>query len=564
MNYLMALLISLCSPFALSYLISEETCSVQPILYAMHSGNLRRAIELYEKLYDEKGVHDIDLVQQIGLILLDKGFRSADNQIQLMTLFGAGISQHERCLYIVEEGLNHSNPEMQLIAINFLANSHYDRADESLSRALRDNHLLIRLEALHHLAEKKHSQSVGQIEALMSKVDSKLLPLFPEFFALVGNDAAIKALKRLLTYPNEAVRVAAILSVAKYERDDLLPQIRKLALQHDKIQQEACVIALGLLHDDKSFHRIRNLTHFGVLNTQIAAWQALYRLGDKQARLALEKYAKEGNLFAIGALGEMTGSEDTLFALTQQAHLHVRFNASLALLERQDPRCLTPLLALLIADSRDLSFTKIHSLSGGLTAWKVIPSASHNLKDNPLAFELALNLREATLKKMLNFPQKVFLDIAEKLFQTHQNDLVPILVKQLENLGSTEAIQLLKRYAEKAGAPLIRNYCNLALFNLKEEGPYRANLCQWIANQQEEDFIRLRPSVPWSIACEGRDLEVHYALSPDETSKLLIETFEAFARTQEDQGITLLLTSLLNGNSKNRYALAGLLIRATL
>lgn len=554
------IMISLCITTCCLSLNAEESSNAKQILYAMHTGDLKAALELYKKYHEKTNRHDLELIQQIGLILLDRGHRSQDKQIQLMTLFGAGISTNERCLYILEEGLNNPIPEIQLIALNFLARYHHDRADEALNKVLGSNSLLIRLEALIHLAEKKHPKAVGQTEALMSKVDSSLHPLFPQFFAMIGDAPATKALKRLLSFPNEKVRIASILSVAKYERDDLLPQIRKLSAQHDLIQQEACAIALGILHDEASIPRLNTLTQSSALTTRLAALQALYRLGKKEVLPAIEREAKDHNLFAIYMLGEMKGSENTLYELTKNGNLQIRLNAALSLLERRDNRCLVPLAEVLLHDSRDLAFIKITSLSTGLIAWKAIPSATQNLKDDSLAFELSLGLRETALRKALDLPAHDFLLMAEALFETHQNDLIPTLVELLENMNSQQGIALLKKYQQKAGAPLIRNYCNLALFNLKEEGPYAENLRGWITGQQNEDFIRFRPYLPW----EARDAGTKYELDTEEKSKLLIRAFESFAKTQDDKGIDVFLDAILNGNEKNRYALAGLLIRATM
>ena len=541
-------------------LFAEDFSDSKQILYSMHTGDLKNTLELYQKYRAKLGHHDIDLVQEIGLTLLDRGFRSQDPEKQLMTLFGAGISTNERCLYILEEGLNSKIPEMQLISLNFLARYHHDSADEALNKALSANHLLIRLEALIHLAEKKHPKAVGQTEALMSKVDPKLYPLFPQFFAIIGDAAATKALKRMLSYPNEKVRTAAILSTAKFKRDDLLPQIRKLAAQHDFIQQEACAIALGLLHDESSIQRLMSLSQSSTLTIRLAALQALYRIGKKEVRPLIEKEAKNFNLFAIALLGEMEGSEEVLYELTQNSNLNVRINAALGLLERRDSRSLVPLAEILLRDSRDLAFNKTASPSTGLIAWKAIPSAAQNLKEDPAAFEISLDFRESILCKTLDLPPKDFLMMAEAIFETHQNDLVPSLVGLLENMNTAQAIALLKKYQQKAGAPLIRNYCNLALFNLKEEGPYAENLRLWITKQQEEDFIRFRPYLPW----DNLETVSHHELHPEEKSKLLIQSFESFARSQDDKGVDVLLDALLNGNEKNRYALAGLLIRATM
>jgi hypothetical protein len=131
-------------------------------------------------------------------------------------------------------------------------------------------------------------------------------------------------------------------------------------------------------------------------------------------------------------------------------------------------------------------------------------------------------------------------------------------VKCLETLKSPATIQLLKEEQQKAGSPLIRNYCNLALYRLQEEGPYAQLLYDWVSKQYKEDLIRFRPFFSWG----KRETPSTFQLNPEETSKLLIESFEALTASQNDEGITMLLQAIRYGNGKNRYALAGMLMRA--
>lgn len=555
-------------PFKLVFLmvvtfgiLTADNPTDRQILYTLQTGDFEHALELYQELRESTGKHNMELVQQIGLVILDRGFRSKDEEINLLTLLGAGISTSERCLYILESGLNSANPQVQLMAMNFLCKQRNDRADAALHRALGCNNILARLEILHYFAEIKHPNVVHQLDALMCKLDPQLHVIFPQLYALAGTTEAIRNLKRLLAHTSEQVRVAAILSTARYSRDDLLPQIRKLASHHENIQQEACAYALGVLHDETSIPRLTTLAQSPVAFVRLAALEALYKLGQKERRIEIEAIAKKENLHAVYLLGEMAGSEETLYQLTQSENGQVRINASLALLKRQDDRCLAPIVIdILVHDSRDLAFTKVSSPSGALTAWRAIPSASQNLKDTPIAHELSLAFREDVLVECLELSPEAFLKMAKVLFESQQNPLIPALVELLENSSSKDAIALLKQQQQRAGAPLIRNYCNLALFNLKEAGPYEENLRDWITKQNGGEMISMRPYVPW----EARDPGEIYELNPQDTSRLLISSFESFAKTQDDKGIDVLIEALRYGNGKNRFALAGLLVRSTM
>lgn len=555
MNFSLCLCVFVVQSFFFFPLRADESTEPNRIVYLMQAGHTTSALHLYRKYYQQTGHHDLDVIQKIGLILLDQGFRSDDPEHQLLTLYGAGISLNEKALYILEGGLNSPNPQLQLVAMNFLAGFQDDQADAILNRALKSDSLLIRLEGAYFLAERGVSTAVGQTESLMCKVDKSILPVFPQIFAKIGNADAIKILKKLMANPDEQVRIAAILSAAENHRDDLLPNIRTLATHHTLLQQEACAKALGIMKDATAVPKLEALTYSGSPTVCLAALQALYRLGRHEARQSVEEAAKRRNLFAIQILGEMPGSEDLLLQLTQDRDVQVRVNAATALLMRKDSRCLKPLQEVLISNARDLALLTMPSPGSALEAYKVVPSAKQNLAEDSASEELSLHNREKILTMAQYLPEKDFLQIAQTLFDAQQNDLLPTLVALLESLQTPAAINLLKMNQQKAGAPLIRAYCALALYRLKEPGPYKEILKEWVARKRQEDLIRLRPVV-WESADAAP-----FKIAPQDTSRLLIESFEALTQGQDEIGINVLIEAILYGNSKNKYALAGLLIR---
>lgn len=537
----------------------STSTSPNRILFLMQSGHINSALNLYREYVAQTGHHDPDLLQHIGLALLEQGYRTREPEIQLLTLFGAGISLNEKALYILEEGLRSSQPELQLISLNFLARYNTDEANEALNRALTSNFLIIRLEGALQLAKRKAPSALGQTEALMSKVPSEIMFLFPQFYAMIGTPQATKTLRRLLAHSDEKVRVEAILNVAKFGRDDLLPTIRTLSTHHAIAQQEACAYALGVLKDEISVPKLEAMTRSACASVRLAAIQALYSLGRHEMRASLEAVAKTGDPFAVYILGEIPETNDLLYNLMQNPNLQTKINAAMALLNRKDVRCLPVIGELLIRDSRDLAIGKITTNGNALTAYKVIPSAQQNLHDNAVAIELSLGVREDALIQAMELPEKDFLQLAQMVFEKQQNDLIPVLVECLETLRTPDAIALLKREQQRAGAPLIRNYCNLALYRMKEEGPYAENLKVWVARQNQEELIRFRTWLPWDV----REEDSTYELTPNETSKLLIESFETMALQQDESGITILLDTIQYGNEKNKYALTGLLMRAS-
>lgn len=528
------------------------------ILYLLKTGKESAALDLYQDYYKQKNKHDSDLLEQIALILIEQGFNSDTPEAQVLSIYGAGISNNEQMLDILKAGISSKQPEVQLICLNFLSRFHHDDADAALRRAMNSDYLLIRLEAGFHLCGQKSHAIVGQIESLMNKVDESLHPLFPQFFALIGTRDAIKTLSRLLNNRQEKVRVQAMISAANVNRDDLAPIIRKLASQSSVLQQEAGAYAFYKMKDEASIPRLEILALSNAENVKLSALKALYHLGQKNRLNEIEALARELNLYAIYMLSEIPESEPVLLTLKEHEQLNVRINANLALLKLKNPKAMPGIMEILIRDHRDLAYLENQSMAGTLKYLKATPSASINLKNNEMYREISLSIREEILSEASHLPESDFLNIAKILFDTHQNELIPRLVFLIENLQTKEAIELLKHYSQKTGAPLIRNYCNLALFRLKEVGPYRDILEKFIFQEYKTDLIQFRPF----LSFEMRSRESQYQLTPRDTSRLLIDSFEALTLMQDEQGINILLQAIQHGNSKNKYALAGLLMHA--
>ena len=171
---------------------------------------------------------------------------------------------------------------------------------------------------------------------------------------------------------------------------------------------------------------------------------------------------------------------------------------------------------------------------------------------------LTISVRESILRDSLELPEESFLKIARLILETKQNELIPLLVSLLENQKSPEGIELLKVKSQTAGAPLIRAYCNLALFRLKEAGPYEDNLKKWVLSKKSHELIQFRPSLPWA----ARLSESKFELTPEESSSLLIESYQVLAERHDEKSIDFLLSTLQEGDNKNLPVLAGILLRA--
>ncbi len=543
----------------LSLLGMEEDppISKSQIFYLAQTGQIDSSLELYGRYREALGKHDFEVLTGIALILLEQGAHSSNPQNQLLSIYGSGIASVAASLDVLESGIKSEHPEVQLASIQFISQMQEDRSDELLLKAMSSNFLLIRLEAAHQLSIRKHRASVGHIESLMYRVPPPLRSVFPQFFGLIGTSDAISILRSLMEDPDLAVRIEAVLSAARFERDDLLPSIRVLLTHVNVAEQEAAAYAIGLLKDSKSLHRIKKLLRSSDDSVQITAARCLLEFGDASAKKLLLEKARNLNLFAIAVLGEIKEGADLLAMLCQHSDLQVRMNAAIALVKLRDVRCQKVVKELLINDMRDLGFQPIFSLGKSLTAWKAISSASQQQKNLLYNIEaLSFSLRQELLKNAIELPEKEFLLLAEAIFANKQSDLIPLLIELLVNRQTEGCFELLKQKAQQVGAPLIRGYANLALYRLQIDGPYGENVKTWMTRNKGEEMI----FKPLTVAEQTLPANC-FELTPEDSSRLLIECTQVFADRHEGIAIDPLLEMIRFGNPKNRCVLAGFLLR---
>jgi hypothetical protein len=332
-----------------------------------------------------------------------------------------------------------------------------------------------------------------------------------------------------------------------------------MSLTHLNIaEQEAAAYAIGLLKDTKSIKKIKKLYQSSTNNVQIAAARSLYLLGDSDAKEFLLTQAKNNNLFAIVALADVPEGKEVLATLCASPDLLIRINAAFSLIRHHDPRSLPPLMEILIRDHRDLGVQPSLSLGKTLMAFKPVFSCSHQ-KNQMYDLKAAnTSLREQLLKEMVQFPESDFLKVAEEIFNHNQTELVPTLVHLLETLQTEGSVALLIRKAQEAGMPLIRTYCNLTLYRLGKEGPYEEFLKDWIARNKDSELIRFKPQVP----IDKQTVASPHELTLEDNSRILIDIYQTLAEKQRETSLDILLRAMRDGNQKNRYVLAGLLLRA--
>jgi hypothetical protein len=539
--------------------VTSEPISRLQIIYLAQSKNYHKAIELYNEYTKQTGKADFTILEHLAKAILEHGARSQDEEIQLLSIFSSNLAGLDSPYDILEAGITSKNMQTQLASLQFMARMQDDQIDTLLNKAMGSDFLYTRLEAAYILSARKSKASVGLIEALMHKLPPQMSYFFPELFAIIGTSEAINILRHLIDSPFPPTRIEAILSAARHNRDDLLPIIRSCSTHSNAAEQEACATALGYLNDSSSLKRLKKLSVSSSDNVQLAALRSLYFLGDESAKEGIYSKAKEKNLYAITILADIPHSEEILISLAEDPDLTIRFNAALSLLKQKDKRAIHYIKDFLIRDSRDLGFQPQSSIGNSLKTWKVISSSLQHAKHSRYdLMAVTLSVRENLLKDCLELPEESFLKVAQLIMDTKQNELIPSLVSLIENQKSLNGIALLKRKGQTAGAPLIRAYCNLALVRLKEPGPYQELLEHWILSKQADELIQFRPSLPWALKLS----ESNFELTPEESSSLLIESYQVLANKHDEKSIAFLLKALQDGKNANTPILAGILLKA--
>jgi len=528
------------------------------ILYLAQSQNYKEAIKLYESYKDLLGRHDFEILQQMGISWIEQSARSRNPDEQMLGIFGLGLAGLTAPIDILEFAIASPDPNIQSAGLQYIGRAQEDFADALLNKAMSSQYLQTRLEAAFYLASRKSKSATGQIESLMYRLPPPMRYFFPEFFAIIGTPEAIGTLRHLMDDSFHPTKIEAILSAARHGRDDLLPPIRAAATHPDRGEQEAGAAALGYLKDMRSLKKLKKLSSSSSENVRLAAYNALYALGDKDAPRLIGNEAQSENLFAISLLADIPGQENVLVSLLKSANRNVRFNAARSLLQQRDSRALPVLVEFLVKDSKDLGFQPTASFGGSMQAWKVISSLEQHAENSYFDMRaLSVAIKEHMIQRAALLPGPVFLELAELLLKARQNELVPVIISSVQSLGTPESIAFLKTQSLKAGAPLVRAYCNLALVRMKEEGPYEEAVLRFIEDNVSHQLIRFRSAIPWNMR-----LTDTYHLTPEESSSLLIGAYEMLINKQQSSGIDTLLKAISSGNPQNKAVLAGILIRA--
>ncbi|MEI6531849.1 MAG: HEAT repeat domain-containing protein, partial [Chlamydiota bacterium] len=515
------------------------------ILFKMRQGAIEQAITSYKDYKKEKGDHDYALLQQMALAIIQDSSRKNNHDLQLLSLWASAFSMNNKLLPVLAKGLENEDPRDILATLFFLMSFPDDHAVSLIRKELNSPWFPIQATAAEFLIQKKEKGILEIVARWLDRLDPRAYPIFVPLFAASEERFAVCWMRKFLHAANPETRLIALLEIGKLGRDDLLEEVREAAKTGNLQEKEAAAHALGSLGDSASIPLLQDLTRQKDPAIRLVASYSLFRLGQLKAELLIQEAASQGNLFAIALLGQMKTSQDLLIRLSQSSDLDIKANATLALLQGKNSEALPALLSLLHPNLKNLALVAIASPGQSLLAWQV--KAQITLKNKPVM----IFSKQRLIEEASTLSEKEFLAFAKEAILFEDKETVPALIWTVK----THDKQFLLDQLNRPGAPLARSWATLALYTLKEKGPYAAHVHEWFVEMKKLAIVSVTPPSLTS------DLKSFHLMTKQESCQLLLSALDSVALMRDHEAIDFVLAALIDGNPLNRPVLASLLLR---
>ncbi len=530
--------------------------SYDHVRYLSAKGDISKALEEYSELAKES--HNPSALQQICFSILSDGLKSEDSEKVMISLYSLSIARLSDHLPFLRKCLRSKDPNIEMAALYLLDQIHEDVVEDILCEAMSSPYFPIRMEALYRLCRIKSKKALAYLESTKNLIPDEYTFSFPDLYLLIGSNETITSLKKMIASPHLNVKIASILACGQHHRDDFLPEIRLCAKHVNPAEQEVSAFSLGVLSDLQSIEILKQLATSSYSHVALSSSIALIKLGHHEYEKTVYKLALDGDPFAVYALKNLPFTQTLLYELVKAKEPLISLNATLALLFKKDPACI-PTLLKLFTEFEYADYTPIFSPGHTLFAWKPIAKISLRDKNAPSHLSgLSLQFLENTLISSLDLPEKDFFALIEYLLEKDCQPLIPLAIRLLENTSSDEGLRILQKNAQKPGNPLIRDYCLLSLFRLDKDENAKKQFLERLPFIQSQPIIQFRPIVDRASEKVGGRFE----LTPEEHSRLLLETCEALAIKKDVEAIDQIVLALKKGHPDNRPALAGILLNA--
>ncbi|MCX6994456.1 MAG: HEAT repeat domain-containing protein [Chlamydiae bacterium] len=534
--------------FSLLILFTPLLLAVPPpplILFKMRQGFVEQAISSYQAHAKQKGSHDYALLQQMALALIQDSSRKENHDLQLLSLWASAFSMNTNLLHVLAKGLEKEDPRDILATLFFLMSFPDDHAVNLIRKELNSPWLPIQATAAEFLIQKKEKGILEIVARWLERLDPRAYPIFVPLFAASEERFAICWMRKFLHASNVETRLIALLEIGKRGRDDLLEEVREAAKTGNLQEKEAAATTLGSLGDSASISLLKELTHQKEPAIQLAASYSLFLLGQLKAEVLIQDLAIQGNLFAIGLLGQMNTGIDLLIRLSKSTDFNIKANATIALLKAKNSAALPALLSLLHPNLKNMALIGITSPGRSLIAWQMKPRIT--LKNQLVS----IFSKQRLIEEAATLSEKEFLVFAKEAILFEDKETVPALIWTVKNYDKQFLINQLNR----PGAPLARSWATLALYTMKEKGPYAEHVYAWFVEMKKLAIVAITPPSLTS------DLKSFHLMNKQDSCQLLLSALDSVAGMRDKEAIDFVLAALIEGNPLNRPVLASLLLR---
>jgi hypothetical protein len=529
------------------------------ILYLISKGEQLKALEKYKEYTIKTGSHDYKLLREMCLMIIEDAIEKGTEEDSLLALIAMEITGEDMFTHHLGKLLKSNFFPVQAKALSLLKRIDNDYSDILINSCLSSNFIMLRLEALSILVQKHNKTALGKVEALMNMVNKMYHPIFVDFYAIAGTKYAISIMKQMLNDSDINLNLATIIACKNYKIEQLIPNLRNSLTHTSPIIKEACADALAAFHDSTCIPKLEKLCLSKHTEIRLAAYFALYSMGEKSKKEAIFNLAKEGNLFAILLLAKIDGSEKCLHEIYYSDDNDLRINSAVSLLEIKDPLCLPVIKDLITLDNNVYYININHSPGRAFQHLSVAALSSvQNKAMIPQLIYQTLMIQNSLLAKTIDLPRNKFMDIIEDLFSKKRNNLIPTAIALLENFDDKESLNYLMEKSKTLGAPFIRTCCNLSLWKSTRDVVYKDAIDSWLKEFGKHQMISFSQNTTKN---EKKTSVSGYELTLEEKSHLLIQCFLHICSSHENAGLESVLEAMRTGFAKNRIPLAGVVLK---
>jgi HEAT repeat protein len=497
----------------------------------------------------EQGSLDYSSCDHLASNLIEKGLLSDKPSEILIALYAGLICEKNLDVGRLDNLFKLEIPFIQHLILNHFQNFDLYVAYPTIKRALSSPDLGIRLHACQILAHSGHKEGLGQLEALMHRVPLEFRYIFADIFAQLGSKDAHIQLKTLLEDKLWTNRVAALLAVADFRQDGLLPYLRTSLSHTQPAEIEAAAYGLGCFGDLDSSKKLDTLMKSKVDEIALSSALALHRMGVYTAKEFILNKAKEKDLYAVNLLSEITSTSAELDFLLSDQDLNIRLNATRALVKKRHPSGLLHAYSLL----------------------KDLPPMTPKFSAGRTLFSLKMDRRKETLEYALAFRKQYAYEIFSEIFcypfeelrpyleQLIKNkEWVPLITRLLYERGDENALSFLQKLSQTPGNPYLRIHAELALYQKKPSLYLRTKLLDYLQKYKDDELVRFQGEIKKQL----RYSEMFLEPTPEEKSELFISIMQALCVNKDKQIAKTFLSLLEKGHPSNRPLIAAFLLLA--